>query len=121
MQKRHKLTDDGGQCYLVKQIEKVINGDSFDVTLLCTEVAFGSHIRIRIPADSVELSGICTEENEKDRNAQEVLSEYLSEAKKIEIVIYSPRDTYSDYLGSLCLDDHFLGDMLLKESFGEAL
>ena len=75
IQKRHRSTDDGGHHYLVKKIDKLINGDTFDTTLLCTDTALCSHIRIRIPADSVELSGTCTEEKEKSKRPQKC---YLS-------------------------------------------
>ena len=116
IQKRHRSTDDGGQHYLVKQVDKDINGDTFDVTLLCTDVALWTDIRIRIPADCVELSGMHTEEKEQEQEAQEVLSECLSKAQKIEVTMYYPADKECNYLGSMYLDGQILGDMLLKES-----
>ena len=139
IQKRQKSTDKDARRYVVKQVEKVIDEDTFDVTLLCTEVALFSSIQLAISgtncvglsgirreekeqeretqADSVELSGMHTEEQEQE--AQEVLSECLNKAEKIEVLIYYPADKDGKYLGSLYVDDHLLGDMLLKESFGE--
>ena len=121
IQKHHRSTDDGGHHYLVKQVDKAINGDTFDVTLLCTEVALCTHIRIRIPADSVELSGICAEEKEKEQEAPEVLFSYLNKAQKIEVVMYYPADKDCKYLGSMYVDSQILGDMLLRERPEEAL
>ena len=162
IQKRHKSTDDRGHHYLVKQVDKVVNGGTFEATLFCTDVALFPNIQIAISgmncvdlsgmhieenehgqetqadfvelsgmhteeneyeqetqADSVELSGMYTEEDEHEQEAQEVLSECLSKAQKIEVVMYYPADKNGNYLGSLYVDDQILGDMLLKESFGE--
>ena len=65
IQKHYTPTNDGEQHYVVKQVNKVIGG-TFGATLVCTDMALCSKIRIWIPGTNcVELNGKSTEEKEK--------------------------------------------------------
>ena len=120
LQQRHTSADDEGLIYAVEQIEKVIEGDTFHASLVCANVALFSKIEIAISGiNCLGLNGTCTEEKEQGRETQEVLFSCLSEAEKIEILICYPGHQDRNPLGSLYVDSHLLGEMLLKESFEE--
>ena len=87
-------TEDGGHRYTVKQVNKIIDGDTFDVTLLCTDTALCTNIRIRIMSiNCPELQAKCEEEQNKALLARATLKSLLDSAHQIEIVLY-PKDKY---------------------------
>ena len=116
---RYIKTEDGGHRYLVKQVNKVIDGDTFDATLLCTDTALGTNIRVRIMRiNCPELRAKCEEEQEKALMAREALRLLLSNAKQIEVVLY-PKDNYDRYLGDVYVDSQSAADILLEKGLAK--
>lgn len=88
----YKPTEDSGHRYVVKQVNKVTDGDTFDAILVCTNKLLRSDVHIRILAtEFAELRNKCIEDNEKLWETKKVLFTWLNEAKKIEVVIYCPK------------------------------
>ena len=115
----HKRTKDGGYRYVVKHINRIIDGDTFDATLHCTDKALCTSIRIRIrDINCPELNGNCAEERKKASEAQIALHALLGDAQQIEIVLY-PKDGYGRYLCYVYADGQNIGDMLLERGIAQ--
>ena len=117
--KTRTATEDGGHRYLVKQINKVIDGDTFDATLFCREMPLCTNIRIRIMGiNCPELRANCKEEQKKALIARETLRSLLNNAHQIEVVLY-PKDKYDRCLGDIYVDSQNVADMLLEKGLAK--
>ena len=119
LRKPDTVTEDGARRYLVKQIDKIIDGDTFDATLFCTDMALCTNIRIRIMSiNCPELRASCEEEKKKALMAREVLRSLLDKADRIEVLLY-PKDKYDRYLGDIYLDSQNLADILIEKGLAK--
>ena len=105
-----KRTEDGGHRYVVKHINKIIDGDTFDATLHCTDKALCTSIRVHIMGiNCPELRANCEKEQKKALLARTALQSLLERAEQIEIVLY-PKDGYGRYLCYVYADDQNIVD-----------